>query len=119
MITGTQLRMARAAVKLGVRDLAAIAKVSPATITRIEGGHPANATTLQVLATSLEKQGIRFSVDDQGRLGVALAKSHLEESDRHFVEDVIKQRHEQAIWAADVKRKYAERHPSKNEPSEP
>ena len=75
MITGTQLRMARAALKLGVRDVAATAKVSPATITRIEGDQPANASTLTAIRVALEAAGVIF-VDENGEgPGVRLKKA--------------------------------------------
>lgn len=64
MITGTQLRMARAALKLGVRELASAAKVSPATVTRIEGDNPANAATLGALRSTLEAAGVEFTNGD-------------------------------------------------------
>ena len=72
MITGTQVRMARAALKWGVRDLADAAEVSPATVTRIEGGHPANSATLTVIRTALEKAGVQFTPADNGGEGVRL-----------------------------------------------
>ena len=52
--------MARAAVKLGVREVAAAAKVSPATLTRVEGDQPANASTLAAIQTALEAFGVKF-----------------------------------------------------------
>jgi transcriptional regulator with XRE-family HTH domain len=76
MITGTQLRMARSALKWGVRELAAKARVSPATITRIEADNPANAATLQALRTALENGGIEFIPENGGGPGVRLKKDH-------------------------------------------
>jgi transcriptional regulator with XRE-family HTH domain len=76
MITGTQLRMARSALKWGVRELAAKAQVSPATITRIEADNPANAATLQALRTALENGGIEFIPENGGGPGVRLKKDH-------------------------------------------
>ena len=64
MITGTQVRMARAALKLGVREVAASAKVSPATVTRIESDQPANASTLAAIRTALEAAGVEFTNGD-------------------------------------------------------
>lgn len=72
MITGTQLRMARAALKLGVRDVAAAAKVSPATVTRIESDQPANASTLAAIRTALEAAGVEFIEENGGGPGVRL-----------------------------------------------
>ena len=74
MITGTQLRMARAALKVGVRDVAALAKVSPATVTRIEAGQPANASTLAAIQAALEVVGVEFIPENGGGAGVRLKK---------------------------------------------
>lgn len=66
--------MARAALKLGVREVAAAARVSPATITRIEADMPANASTLSAIRTALEAAGVIF-VDENGQgPGVRLRK---------------------------------------------
>lgn len=72
MITGTQLRMARAALKLGVRAVAAMAKVSPATVTRIESDQPANASTLAAIRIALEAAGVEFIEENGGGPGVRL-----------------------------------------------
>ena len=77
MITGIQLRMARSALKWGVRELAAKAQVSPATVTRIEADHPANTATLQALKTALELGGIEFIPENGGGAGVRLKKPHV------------------------------------------
>ena len=74
MITGTQLRMARSALKWGVRELAAKAQVSPATITRIEADHPANASTLHALRSAFELAGVEFIPENGGGVGVRLKK---------------------------------------------
>jgi predicted transcriptional regulator len=44
----------QAALKLGVRELAAVATVSPATLTRVEAGQAANASTLTAIYAALE-----------------------------------------------------------------
>ncbi len=72
MITGTQLRMARAALKLGVREVATAAKVSPATVTRVEADQPANASTLAAIRTALEAAGVEFIEENGGGPGVRL-----------------------------------------------
>jgi transcriptional regulator with XRE-family HTH domain len=64
--------MARAALRLGVRELAQAAKVSPATVTRIEGDQPANATTLSALRHALEAAGVVFIEQNGGGPGVRL-----------------------------------------------
>jgi transcriptional regulator with XRE-family HTH domain len=55
--------MARAALKWGVRDVAREAKVSPATVTRIEADNPANVSTLAAIRRALEEAGVRFLGD--------------------------------------------------------
>lgn len=67
--------MARAALKLGVRELAAAAKVSPATVTRIEADLPANASTLAAISAALEALGVEFIAENGGGPGVRLRKS--------------------------------------------
>lgn len=68
MITGDQLRMARTALRLGIRDLAKEANVAPATITRIEAGKSAHASTLAAIRRALEEAGIEFPDDRTVRL---------------------------------------------------
>lgn len=74
MVTGAQIRMARAALKMGVRDLAAAANVSPNTVTRVEGDGSANSSTLAALQRALEAAGVQFIPENGGGAGVRLAK---------------------------------------------
>jgi transcriptional regulator with XRE-family HTH domain len=67
--------MARAALKLGVREVAAAAKVSPATVTRIEADQPANASTLAAIRAALEAAGVIFVAENGEGPGVRLRKS--------------------------------------------
>lgn len=60
MITGDQIRMARAAVQWGVRELAKEAGVTPNTVSRIESGGDALAGTLSKLQVALEAAGVEF-----------------------------------------------------------
>lgn len=61
-----QLRMARSALKIGVRDLASMADVTTATITRFENERGGlNTVTLTKLKTALETAGIIF-IDANG-----------------------------------------------------
>ena len=56
-----QLRMARAALKIGIRDLAQSSEVTTATITRFENERGGlNSVTAQKLRTALEAAGIEF-----------------------------------------------------------
>lgn len=60
-VTPSQLRMARAALKIGVRDVAAMANVTTATLTRYEnerGGM--HADTRDKVQHALEAAGIIF-----------------------------------------------------------
>ncbi len=64
--------MARAALKLGVRDVAKAAGVSPATVTRVEADQPANASTLAAIRAALEAAGVEFIAENGGGPGVRL-----------------------------------------------
>ena len=67
--------MARAALKIGVRDLAKMAKVSPMTITRFETGQTGGyAATLQKLQSALEAAGVEFIDANGGGPGVRLTE---------------------------------------------
>jgi transcriptional regulator with XRE-family HTH domain len=68
----SQCRMARAALEIGVRDLAAMAKVSTNTITRFEKGEPLKERTLDDIRTALEAAGIVFIEANGGGPGVRL-----------------------------------------------
>ena len=68
-----QLRMARAAVGWGVRDLAKKAGVTANTVTRIENGADAKQSTMDRLQNALESAGVEFTNGDQP--GVRLTKA--------------------------------------------
>ncbi|HMA70487.1 MAG TPA: helix-turn-helix transcriptional regulator [Xanthobacteraceae bacterium] len=67
-----QLRMARAAVGWGVRELAKRAGVTANTVTRIELGADAKQSTIDALQRTLEAAGIEFIPQDGGGPGVRL-----------------------------------------------
>ena len=71
-----QLKMARAAVGWGVRDLAKKAGVTANTVTRIENGADAKQSTVDRLQQALEAAGIEFIEENGGGLGVRLRKRH-------------------------------------------
>ena len=71
-----QLRMARAAVGWGVRELAERAGVTANTVTRIENGADAKQSTMDALQRALELAGIEFTNGDQP--GVRLRKGVIE-----------------------------------------
>jgi transcriptional regulator with XRE-family HTH domain len=68
-----QCRMARAALGLGVRELAAAAKVSTDTVARFERGDELKERTVDALRRALEVAGVEFTNGEQP--GVRLAKA--------------------------------------------
>jgi transcriptional regulator with XRE-family HTH domain len=68
-----QLRMARAAIGWGVRELAEKAGVAANTVTRIENGADAKQSTMDALQRALETAGVEFTNGDQP--GVRLARA--------------------------------------------
>jgi transcriptional regulator with XRE-family HTH domain len=56
-----QCRMARAALGLGVRELAAAAKVSIDTVARFERGDELKERTIDALQRALEAAGVEFT----------------------------------------------------------
>ncbi|MFT9459472.1 MAG: helix-turn-helix transcriptional regulator [Acetobacter orientalis] len=100
MITGTQLRMARAALRLGVRELAEEAKISPATISRIEGGYPANVSTLNNLEWTLARLGVLCSIDDNGGALVRASSTVLSESEHTAVQKALDEKRTTALKTA-------------------
>ena len=67
-----QCRMARAALQLGVRELAAMARVAPATISRLERGEALYPRTLEAIRAALEATGVEFIPENGGGVGVRL-----------------------------------------------
>lgn len=67
-----QCRMARAALGLAIRELAAAAKVATDTVARFERGEELKARTIEALQRALETAGIEFTNGDQP--GVRLTK---------------------------------------------
>ncbi len=75
VITSDQLRMARAALRLGVREVAELAQVAPMTISRIENGQSSGqGETLARIRRALEKAGVDFIAENGGGAGVRLRK---------------------------------------------
>lgn len=58
--------MARAALQMSVRDLAARVGVAPGTIVRIEAGRPAFESTLDKLEAVFREAGVECFADDSG-----------------------------------------------------
>ncbi|UGY22043.1 MULTISPECIES: helix-turn-helix domain-containing protein [Bradyrhizobium] len=74
-----QCRMARAALGLGVRELAAAAKVSIDTVARFERGDELKERTIEALRHALEAGGVEFIDENGGGPGVRLQKRKPEE----------------------------------------
>ncbi len=53
--------MARAALQIGVRELASAAKVSPTPITRFERGDLIYPRTIAAMQAALEARGVEFT----------------------------------------------------------
>jgi transcriptional regulator with XRE-family HTH domain len=73
-MNGDQARMARAALKLSVRDVASAARVSPNTVTRLEAGGPVNHSTTAAIRAALESAGVIFVEENGEGPGVRLRK---------------------------------------------
>lgn len=72
-MNAAQCRMARAALQLGVRDVAGMAKVSPTTVTRLEAGEELKPRTVEAIQRALEVAGVEFIAQDGGGPGVRLS----------------------------------------------
>ena len=71
-MNATQSKMARAALGLGVRELAELAKVSPDTIARLERGEELRERTVDAIRIALETAGVEFIAENGGGAGVRL-----------------------------------------------
>jgi transcriptional regulator with XRE-family HTH domain len=71
-MNAAQCRMARAALQLGVRELAEKAKVSPATIVKFESSGELKERTVDAIRQALEAAGVEFT--NGGEPGVKLRK---------------------------------------------
>ena len=74
MILPVQSRMARAALGMGVRELAAAAKVSVDTIARFERGEELKERTVDAIQRTLEAAGVKLIDENGGGPGVRLRK---------------------------------------------
>ena len=75
-----QIKMARAAIGWGVRELAEKAGVTANTVTRIENGADAKQSTMNRLQHALEIAGIELIDENGGGPGVRLRKRHQKKS---------------------------------------
>jgi transcriptional regulator with XRE-family HTH domain len=69
-----QSKMARAASGLGIREIAAAAKVSPDTIARFERGEELKPRTIEAIRTAFERAGVVFIDSNGGGPGVRLKR---------------------------------------------
>jgi len=72
--------MARAALGMGVRELAAAAKVSVDTVARFERGEELKERTIDSLQRALEAAGINLIDENGGGPGVRLRKRQQKKS---------------------------------------
>jgi DNA-binding XRE family transcriptional regulator len=72
MINRIQVKMARAALGWGVRELAARAGIAANTVSRYENGADALGDTLLKIQRTFEQAGIEFIDQNGGGLGVRL-----------------------------------------------
>ncbi|WP_214471055.1 helix-turn-helix transcriptional regulator [Mesorhizobium sp. dw_380] len=73
-MNAAQCKMARAAIGLGVRELATKAEVSPNTIARLERGEAMREGTVEAIRRALEAAGVEFIPENGGGAGVRLRK---------------------------------------------
>lgn len=78
-ILPVQVRMARVALGIGVRDLAELAGVSTNTIARFERGEDIKSATMATIRAALEAAGVEFIAENGGGAGVRLAKGKVHE----------------------------------------
>ena len=71
-MNAAQCRMARAALQVGIRDIARMAKVAPGTISRLEAGEELKPRTVEAIRHAFEKAGLAFTNGDEP--GVKLRK---------------------------------------------
>ncbi|MCY0149844.1 helix-turn-helix domain-containing protein [Hoeflea sp. G2-23] len=66
-----QSRMARSALRIGIKDLAETAKVSTNTITRFESGEVLRERTVEDIQRAYETAGVRF-ISEDGWIGTMI-----------------------------------------------
>ena len=80
-MTPGQARAARALLKLGVREVAAMAKVTPNTVSRVEqetlGPRGPQPVTIEAIKRAYESSGVEFIPENGGGAGVRLRKATL------------------------------------------
>ena len=71
-MNAAQCKMARAATGLGVRELASLAGVAQATVSRLERGEDLKQATIDSIRAALERAGVEFIPENGGGAGVRL-----------------------------------------------
>ncbi|MGC1861895.1 MAG: transcriptional regulator [Methylocystis sp.] len=74
-MTPAQCRMARAALEIGVKELAEKASVSTNTIVRLERGEALKDRTIAAIRAALESAGVIFVEENGEGPGVRLRKT--------------------------------------------
>jgi transcriptional regulator with XRE-family HTH domain len=69
-MNAAQMRMARAALGWGVRELAEKAGITANTVTRIENGADAKQSTIDAMKSAFETAGIEFIPENGGGAGI-------------------------------------------------
>ncbi len=92
-----QCRMARAALGLGVRELAELAKVSPDTVARLERGEELRERTIDDIRAALEAAGVEFTNGGQPGVkmkatSIAMPQQAFEDGLAAFIRDILPQR---------------------------
>lgn len=75
-LTAVHSKMARAALDLGVRELASLAKVSPDTVSRLERGEELKERTIEAIQRALEAAGLEFTNGAQPGVRLVKADTH-------------------------------------------
>ena len=70
-----QCKMARAALGLGIRELASVSDTSTDTILRFERGEGLRRRTVEAIRSALEAAGVEFIPENGGGAGVRLRKA--------------------------------------------
>jgi len=73
VITGDQIRMARAALRLTVREVAELTGIDKSTIIRAEAGGKVFYQTMTKLQAALEAEGVEFIEAIEGKRGPGVA----------------------------------------------
>jgi transcriptional regulator with XRE-family HTH domain len=73
-MNAAQCKMARAATGLGVRELASLAGVAQATVSKLERGEVLKESTIAAIRAALEAAGVVFLPENGNGPGVALRK---------------------------------------------